>query len=121
MNNSLIRISSQNREEIGDSKYEQHFPGVVLKKGTGKRSSRRMMLSREEFYLRWEKLHHASGNNLVEGENLMMQEVRNTSDILELLRGCGTCSKEERLTSRNMDSLSTVQERKQSLCAQIKD
>lgn len=51
----------------------------------------------------------------------MMQEVRNTSDILELLRGCGTCSKEERLTSRNMDSLSTVQERRQSLCAQIKD
>lgn len=112
-------MSSQKREEIGDSKYEQHFLGVVLKKGTGKCSSWRTMQSREEFYLRREKLHHASGNDLVEEEKLM-QEVRNTSVILELLRGCGTCSKEERLTSRNMDSLSTVQERRQSLCAQMK-
>lgn len=107
MNDNLIRMSSRKKEEIGDSKYE-HFLGVMLKKGTGKCSSWRMMPSREEFYLRWEELHHASENDLVEGEKLMMQEVRNTSDILELLRGCGTCSKEERLTSRNMDSFSTV-------------
>lgn len=65
------RMSSREREEIGDSKHKQHFLGVVLKRGTEKwRDSQRITYSQGRgFVLRREKLHHVSGSDLGEREN----------------------------------------------------